>query len=187
MILRRSRGLLAELVGDHIHPFRVNVTGLHYGTTVADVRALFRDYKSIPQVGGVQLAAPTSRDKGTPFFTGRAWVTFENPEEAVHASEAMNGRFRPQRRWGMAESGGVLQLLWTEDRQWRTELVQRSGVVGSAEEKWPPVPDEYRLRKVTALKAVGGRKFNHFPIMTLNEQKHRRRWKIGNWPRAHKA
>lgn len=55
------------------------------------------------------------------------------------------------------------------------------------EEKWPPVPDEYRLRKVTALKAVGGRKFNHFPVMTLNEQKHRRRWKIGNWPRAHKA
>ncbi|KAF4668409.1 hypothetical protein FOZ61_006475 [Perkinsus olseni] len=172
MILRRSRGLLAELVGDHIHPFRVNVTGLHYGTTVADVRALFRDYKSIPQVGGVQLAAPTSRDKGTPFFTGRAWVTFENPEEAVHASEAMNGRF-----------------VHSVDGGWRRVAVfcNFSGPKIVREEKWPPVPDEYRLRKVTALKAVGGRKFNHFPIMTLNEQKHRRRWKIGNWPRAHKA
>ncbi|KAF4732573.1 hypothetical protein FOZ62_014430 [Perkinsus olseni] len=172
MILRRSRGLLAELVGDHIHPFRVNVTGLHYGTTVADVRVLFRDYKSIPQVGGVQLAAPTSRDKGTPFFTGRAWVTFENPEEAVHASEAMNGRF-----------------VHSVDGGWRRVAVfcNFSGPKIVREEKWPPVPDEYRLRKVTALKAVGGRKFNHFPIMTLNEQKHRRRWKIGNWPRAHKA
>ena len=143
--------------------YRVRVSGLPFGFSQSTVTSFLEPF------GPIDCIRVTT-EMGKP--TGQALVSFQTVEQAMEASQTMNGSFFPP---SSTHEGPRRVCVRCDFRGPR--------IVGDV--SLPREPNPRRLIKLVRDKAVGA-KWPTDPVMaSTNESRMLRRYKTGGLPRAH--
>ena len=142
--------------------FRVRVSGLPWGAKSEDILSSFNEFGP---TDATRVTSETGKD------LGQTLVSFPSVEQAIEASQTMNGSY-------FVGSGSVPPRRMTVSCDFRGPRVVRDVML-------PRTPNPRRLIKLIRDKAVGA-KWPNDPVMaSTNESRMLRRYKTGGLPRAH--
>jgi hypothetical protein len=154
MIVTIQKRLMSE--------FRLRVAGLPWGTKPDDVLKAFGSFEPSR---AIRVTSETGKDMG------QALLSFKSVDQAIEASQQMNGAF-----FGGSASAPARRMTVSCD--FRGPRIVRDTML-------PREPNPRRLIKLVRDKAVGARWPNDPVMASTNESRMLRRYKTGGLPRAH--